>query len=206
MNNLLMKKACQNIGWRGEPIQRNSKGCKGCGVCMSGCVEGAKMSTDRSYVPLFLEAGGELVTDCRIEKVLVENKKAVGVSGVFVDPSNLSDSDKTIEVRAKKVVIACGAIGTPVLLQKNRLANSSGLVGKNLCNHTATGMVGFFPEDVCAWNGVQQGWCCDEFRKEGFRVQERGLHCRSGLGAAGRHRHPGAGLRHGAQGHDGKAP
>jgi choline dehydrogenase-like flavoprotein len=171
MNNLLMRKACANIGWKGEPIARNSRGCKGCGVCMSGCVEGAKMSTDRSFVPLFLEAGGELYTDCRIEKIITENGRAVGVSGTMIEPGTLRDSTKTLEVRAKAVVISCGAMGTPVLLQKNGLANSSGMVGRNLCNHTATGMVGFFGEKVCAWDGVQQGWCCDEFRKDGFIVE-----------------------------------
>ena len=66
---------------------------------------------------------------------------------------------------------ACGTMGTPVLLQKNDLANATGLVGSNLCNHTATGMVGFFEEKVCAWDGVNQGYCCDHFRKDGFIVE-----------------------------------
>lgn len=171
MNNLLMRKGCEALGWKGEVIARNSKGCKGCGVCMSGCGIGAKMSTDRSLVPDFLELGGELYTDCRIEKVIVENRKAVGVSGTFVEPGSLDDSRKTLEVRAKAVVISCGAMGTPVLLAKNGLANSSGMVGRNLCNHTATGMVGFFDEEVCAWDGVNQGYCCDEFRKDGLILE-----------------------------------
>lgn len=170
-NNLLMKRACENIGWKGEAIARNSKGCKGYGVCMSGCVAGAKMSMDRSYVPAFLELGGELYTDCRIEKVMVENGKAVGVSGTFVNPTTMIASSHTLEVRAKVVVLSCGTMGTPVLLQKNGLANSSGQVGRNLHNHTATGMVGFFDEEVCAWNGVNEGYCCPEFRKDGFIIE-----------------------------------
>lgn len=171
MNNKLMDKACKALGWRGERIYRNSKGCKGCGVCMSGCVEGAKMSMDRSYVPAFVEIGGELYTDCRVEKILVENGKTIGVCGVFIDPQGLKESEKTLEVRAKATVLSCGTMGTPVLLQKNNLANSSGLVGRNLCNHTATGMTGLFEDTVCAWDGVNQGYCCDEFRKEGFMIE-----------------------------------
>jgi choline dehydrogenase-like flavoprotein len=171
MHNLLMRKGCENIGWKGEPIERNSRGCVGCGTCMSGCVEGAKMSTDRCYVPAFLELGGELYTDCRIEKIMVENKKAVGVKGTFIEPGSLKPSEKTLEVRAKAVVIACGAIGTPVLLKKNGLANSSGLVGRNLCNHIATGMIGVFEEDVYSWKGPQEGYTCVEFRKDGFMIE-----------------------------------
>ena len=169
-NNLLMRRACAAIGWQGGPVRRNSRGCKGCGVCMSGCIEGAKLSMDRSYVPAFLELGGELYTDCRVEEVLVENGRAVGVRGFAVNPATGAPFHR-IEVRAKAVVLAAGAMGTPVLLQKNRLANSSGRVGKNLCNHTATGMLGFFEEAVNAWDGVSQGWCCDQFRREGFLIE-----------------------------------
>jgi len=170
-NNQLMRKGCEVLGWSGERIYRNSKGCKGCGTCMSGCVEGAKMSMDRNYVPAFADLGGELYTDCRVEKILVEKGKAIGVSGTFIDPANLKPTEKTLEVRAKAVILSCGTMGTPVLLQKNHLANSSGLVGRNLCNHTATGMTGFFEEKVCAWDGVNQGYCCDHFRKQGFMVE-----------------------------------
>jgi len=114
MNNLLMKRGCEALGWKGDPIFRNTRGCKGCGVCMSGCTEGAKMSMDRSYVPGFVEHGGELYSDCRIEKIVTAGGRAAGVSGVFVDPATLKPSDKTLEVKAKAVVISCGAIGTPV--------------------------------------------------------------------------------------------
>ena len=170
-HNLLMKKGCQAIGWEGEYIRRNSRGCTGCGVCMSGCVDGAKMSMDRSYVPLFLEKGGELYTDCRVENILTQSGKAIGVKGVFIDPATLQPSGKTLEVRAKKTVISCGAMGTPVLLKRNNLANSSGMVGRNLCNHIATGMVGFFEEEVNSWDGTNQGYCCVEFRKDGYVIE-----------------------------------
>ncbi len=171
MNNLLMRKGCEALGWKGDPIRRNSRDCKGCGVCMSGCIEGAKLSTDRTYVPAFIGLGGEVYTDCRVDTVIAGNGRAAGVKGVFINPENLKPSDKTMEVRAKATILSCGAMGTPLLLQKNGLANSSGLVGRNLCNHTATGMVGFFDEDVCGWIGPNQGYCCDEFRRDGFIIE-----------------------------------
>ncbi len=171
MNNLLMRRGCERLGWEGEVIRRNSKGCKGCGVCMSGCVEGAKWSTERVYVPEFLDSGGRLFTDCRAEKVIVDNGRAAGVSGVFVDPETRRPSEHCFEVRAPAVVLACGTMGTPVLLKKNGLANSSGMVGKNLVNHVATGMLGMFDEEVRAWEGVNQGYCCTAFRRDGFIVE-----------------------------------
>ena len=124
-HNQLMKKGCEALGWQGAPISRNSKGCKGCGVCMSGCVEGAKLSMDRSYVPLFLELGGELYTDCRVEKILHAHGRAEGIVGTLLTRHPQAERRK-LEVRAKAVVLACGTMGTPVVLQKNGLANSSG--------------------------------------------------------------------------------
>ena len=32
-------------------------------------------------------------------------------------------------------------------------------------------MTGFFDEPVCAWEGVNQGYCCDHFRRDGFIVE-----------------------------------
>jgi choline dehydrogenase-like flavoprotein len=170
-HNVLLRQACQTLGWEGEVIRRNVKDCKGCGVCMTGCGEGAKMSMDRTYVPAFIDAGGELFTDCRIEKITVEQGRAAGVAGVFIDPVTRRPSAKTLEVRAQAVIIACGAMGTPVLLQRNGLANSSGLVGRNLVNHTATGMLGFFEERVNAWRGVNFGYCCTKFRRDDFMIE-----------------------------------
>jgi choline dehydrogenase-like flavoprotein len=171
MNNLLMRRGAQALGWKAEPIRRNSRGCKGCGVCMSGCTEGAKMSMDRSYVPEFIKLGGELYTDCRIDKILTVSGRAVGVEGTFIEPGTLIPSRRTLTVHAKAVILSCGAIGTPMVLAKNGLANSSGQVGRNLCNQTATGMTGYFEEDVCAWKGPSEGYCVEEFRRDGFMIE-----------------------------------
>jgi choline dehydrogenase-like flavoprotein len=169
-NNLLLKKAGEVAGIKATAMKRNTRDCKGCGLCMSGCPEGAKLSMDLSYVPASVELGAELYTDCRVEDLIVEHGKAVGVAGRFLHPETLKPRNR-VQVRAKAIVLACGTMGTPVLLQKNRVANSSGMVGKNLVNHTGTGMIGIFPEPVNAWDGVSQGYCIDVFRKEGFIIE-----------------------------------
>ena len=68
------------------------------------------------------------------------------------------------EVRAKVVVLAAGGLGTPRLLlhstsaqHPDGLANSSGLVGKNLMVHVQTFVIGRFDEPVQAWQGTWGG-------------------------------------------------
>src|SRR5438309_10622316 len=68
---------------------------------------------------------------------------------------------RKLTVRAKKVFLCGGPVGTPVLLLRNGLANSSGQVGKNLYVHAATGMVARFPQIIDAWDGVTQGYYVD---------------------------------------------
>ena len=171
-NNLLLREACAKLGWQGHPTARNSRNCKGCGVCMTGCTEGAKLSTDLCFVPAMIDLGGKLIADCRVEEVLTENGRATGIRGTFIDPKTLLPTERRLEVRARAVVVSCGTMGTPVLLKKSGdLANSSKMVGRNLCNHTATGMTGFFDEEVRAWEGVTEGYCCSEFRRRGFMIE-----------------------------------
>src|SRR6185436_4718342 len=60
-----------------------------------------------------------------------------------------------------QVFLCGGAVGTPMMLLRQGLANSSGQVGKNLYVHSATGMCARFPQIIDAWDGVTQGYYVD---------------------------------------------
>ncbi len=49
--NLRFKRGCDALGISSEPTYRNVAGCKGSAECFTGCRNGAKQSTDVSYVP-----------------------------------------------------------------------------------------------------------------------------------------------------------
>ena len=57
------------------------------------------------------------------------------------------------EVRTRHVVLAAGAFETPRLLLRQQIANSSGLVGRNLMYHLQTLSVGAFPMRLHAMRG-----------------------------------------------------
>ena len=68
-----------------------------------------------------------------------------------------------LRVRPKLVVVAAGALHTPLLLMANGLAKASGHVGRNLSVHPAISVSALFDEEVCAWRGTMQSYYVDDF-------------------------------------------
>ena len=84
-----------------------------CGArCMLGCRCGAKWSA-AEWVDEAVAAGAELRTRARVDRVLIEAGRAVGVAG------RLAGQPFTAE--AETVVLAAGGIGTPRILQASGL-------------------------------------------------------------------------------------
>ena len=102
------------------------------------------------------------MTGLRIEKVLTERDAAVGVSGVT------TASGRKVTVRAKVVVLACGTLNTPALLERSGLCGTSGQLGRNLSIHPASAGMGVFDEDIDASRTVPQGYAIDAFKHEGL--------------------------------------
>ena len=67
----------------------------------------------------------------------------------------------SFEVRAKVVILAGGAIQSPVFLQNNGLGNEH--VGEHLHVHPGVGALGITDQQIQGWRGVPQGWYSDEF-------------------------------------------
>ena len=111
-------------------------------------------SSDIIYWPKALQQGAVLKTYARVREIVVDKSGQASGALYYDARGNL------LLQRAKVVVLACNGIGTPRLLLNsksaqfpNGLANSSGLVGKNLMHHPAGIVVGIFDE----WMGNDDG-------------------------------------------------
>jgi choline dehydrogenase-like flavoprotein len=155
-------RGCDALGWSHFPVRRNAPGCDGQGVCQWGCPTDAKKSMNVSYVPLALQKGAQLVTGLKITEILIERGRAVGVIG------RAAPDGRKVEVRARAVIVACGAMITPVLLLRNGIANSSDQVGRNLSIHPATSVSAVFDHPVRGFDHVPQGHGIDQFHREGI--------------------------------------
>ncbi len=128
--------------------------CNNCGPCDIGCSIKAKSSTDVTYWPKALALGAKLVTHARVREVIV-GKDGLAVGALFYD-----ENGDLQEQRARIVILACNGVGTPRLMLNSRspvfpdgLANSSGLVGKNLMFHPVAGVIGVFEERLDGYMG-----------------------------------------------------
>jgi len=110
--------------------------CINLGHCTPGCAQGAKASTDITYWPQAIRAGVELRPRCRVREITV-NEKGMASGAIYYDQDGREQFQP-----AEVVILAANGIGTPRLLLNsvsgrfpNGLANSSGLVGRNLMLH-----------------------------------------------------------------------
>ena len=109
-------RAIQAAGERlGIPFQTMPKGitteyCTGCGLCPFGCPESATWSPLIS-LHAAKNAGADIYYQTRVEQVLIENGRAVGVLA--------SNGSRQKEFYAKIVILSAGGIGTPIILQRS---------------------------------------------------------------------------------------
>ena len=122
------------------------------GFCLLGCKVGAKSSTLVSHIPSAIEHGAEVRTGSMAFRVETDgNGRATGVSY-----HRIRDGRMVEEFQPARMVIVAGyAIETPRLLLNSRsaafpdgLANSSGLVGRNLMAQAGPVVWGRFPGPI----------------------------------------------------------
>jgi choline dehydrogenase-like flavoprotein len=167
-------KAFDRLGWHRWPMPvailgANYDGrpaCNNCSACQSGCPTGAMYDAGLAMMPRALAAGVRLIPDARVEKIETgPDGRAIGA--VYVDRmTNLRHRQEA------DLVVLCGnGVGTPRLLllsasgrHPNGLANSSGLVGRNLMHHSAAMVEGWVDDTLDSHKGVINGTqICEEF-------------------------------------------
>ncbi len=166
----VIARGCDALGFRYCPVRRNAPDCDAQGVCNFGCPTDARLSTNVSYIPDALRSGAMLMEETRADRILIERGKAVGIEVESVK------TRKKLTIRSKVVILACGSIMTPALLLRQKLCNSSGLVGKNLTIHPGVDVGAFFEnDDISPHKHTPQGYCIDSLHKEGILFLHAGL-------------------------------
>jgi len=170
-DNRIMAEGARRLGWKIEVNRRNQESCVGANNCIFGCPTGAKQSTLVSYMPRAFARGARCLTQVKVERLLVEGGRCVGVKGRSLDPRTFRPS-RTVEVRARAVVVAGGAVQTPFLLLRHRLGRPSGQLGRNFLCHPNAKVLAIYPDEVLGWQGVSQWTQIREFRDEGIVMAE----------------------------------
>jgi choline dehydrogenase-like flavoprotein len=163
-NAAVARRGAERLGWSHGYLRRNARGCVGSGVCAFGCPTSAKQHTGITYMPRAAAAGARIVTGADVRSIDVRGGRAEGVTARAADGG-------TIEVRSPRVVLAAGAIHTPLLLERSEIADASGQRGRNLSLHPATAAFALMEETVDMARGVPQSFYVDEFAEQGIVLE-----------------------------------
>ena len=166
--NLLFKRGCDGLGYSSEPTPRNVKSCRGSAECFTGCRNGAKQSTDVSYVPAAIRAGARVYASARADRVVTSGRRATGVAGRLVEPFTQRESHPFV-IEARHVVLAAGCMATPLLLQRSGLGGPA--AGEHLLGHPGLALYGVFPHKVDPWTGATQGYHSLHFLREKMKLE-----------------------------------
>jgi choline dehydrogenase-like flavoprotein len=154
------------LGWHWWPAYQgipsrehgNQANCVRYGVCMLGCPEGAKASTDITHWAVAVRRGAQVVTGARVVEITL-NERGLANGAVYID----RDGKERFQA-ALTVILAANGVGTPRLLLLSTckrfpegLANSSGLVGKHLMLHPVMKVIGQYEDTIDEWVGLSGG-------------------------------------------------
>ena len=150
-----LKGACEARGHGFQRITRNADeeqyDADLAGLMGFGDVSGAKNSTQKTWLQDAADAGARFVVNCRVDRVLVEDGRAAGVEGTYVDAEGRT---ARVTVSAPTVVVAAGALDTPAVLLRSGIGGPA--VGDYLRLHPATAVAGVYDAPQKAWWGPPQ--------------------------------------------------
>lgn len=127
-----------------------SPACHYCGACTTGCDTGSFFSTPWRFLPK-AEASGKLdIRTNAVAKNVIVDKEGMAAGVAYVDRA----TGQEVEVRARAVVVAASCVESARILLNSKssrwptgIANSSGQLGRNLCDHLyGESALGYLPQ------------------------------------------------------------
>ncbi|MEN9509800.1 MAG: hypothetical protein RLZZ621_2363 [Gemmatimonadota bacterium] len=164
-NNRIVLDGARALGWRVSAGRINAVGCHRCGMCGVGCRYEAKQSTAVVHVPAALRDGATLYTGVAVERI-EQRERDQGSPRAGIPPlkrvhARVHGTNRTVTIDAPLVVVAAGAVGTPVLLQRSGFGG--GGVGDWLRLHPTTAVIGVYERPIVPGTGIPLSTMCDEF-------------------------------------------
>jgi len=171
-NNQMFVAGCRKLGYDVQQFPVNIKGCRGSSLCNLGCPNQAKQGTDRVQLPNAERNGVEVVTRCevlRVDERSLTARVAAKPEGAKGDPSGWEPGDYQID--AGIVVLSAGAVNTPVLLLRSRMARRLPQIGRRFTVHPAFIIVGEHARPIVNFVGHPKSYYVDFAESEHFVLE-----------------------------------
>ncbi len=161
----LFVEGAEKLGIAMKSVRRNTHGCRGASRCTFGCPNRAKMSVDISFWPDAWAHGAHVWADALVERIDILGGRAAGVRGRFLDQET-GEPRVPFEVSAKVVIVACGALHSPLLLRQSGLSGPN--LGRHMTLHPSFRVCALFDEQVDGWDGAMQSVYSDAMMDQGI--------------------------------------
>ncbi len=115
----------KDLGFEVSPTTVAKRNCLLSGFCdaIDMCKYDARGGSFVSYLPIAEQNGVEIIPDAEVQKIIIEKERATGISFIQKGSENV--------LRADRIIVSCGILGTPVLLMRSGYGSSRDL-GNNL--------------------------------------------------------------------------
>jgi choline dehydrogenase-like flavoprotein len=167
--NRMLIDGARALGWHVEAARVNARDCVRAGTCSLGCRYGAKQSALQVYLPRAIAAGARVITDAAVERLVVTARDTGSgrppQKRVYVtlrSPNGAPTGELLID--APYVVLAAGAVETPLILERSGLGG--GGVGRFLRLHPTTAVFARMPNVAYPLAGIPQTSVCAEFARK----------------------------------------
>ncbi|MVN76075.1 FAD-binding protein [Hymenobacter sp. HMF4947] len=165
--NQALRDGSARLGQATRLIPRNEKGLSdsdhhfaGLGYSSLGDAHGIKQGTLNTYLATAFAHGARLLPDTWVERVTSAAGRATGAEAVHTPMGGLP---VRITVRAKRVVVAGGALQTPALLLRSGLRHPH--LGQHLHLHPTVVVAAKYPQLMHPWHGPSMSIVNDNFAR-----------------------------------------
>ncbi len=108
----------------------------------------SRQSMRATYLARACTQGTQILTRCRAQRIIIQQNRAVGVIAEHEHPDG---TKHLITIHCERLTLACGALQTPLLLQRSGITRR---IGQTLRFHPTLRITASFPTVVRPWNDL----------------------------------------------------
>ncbi|MFK0313087.1 GMC family oxidoreductase N-terminal domain-containing protein [Pseudomonas sp. NPDC090233] len=166
-NNDVLRRGCEQLGYRWAVIPRNVRGCWNLGYCGMGCPVNAKQSMLVTRIPATLDQGGELLYLARAERFAHNGERIEHLHCQALDAQGIQPTGRSVTVRARHYILAGGGINSPALLLRSKAPDPYGRLGTRTFLHLVNFSAARFEARIDPYYGAPQSIYSDHFQWQG---------------------------------------
>ncbi|KAF7553326.1 hypothetical protein G7Z17_g3721 [Cylindrodendrum hubeiense] len=170
--NKFLMEGSRKLGWAHKEVPQNTGGAEhSCGHCSMGCRSAEKQGPGVAWLPKAAAAGANFLEGFTVNQILFDNvrgeKVAKGIRGVWRardehgGVAGTPTTTRKIAIHAKKVIVSCGSLQSPLLLLRSGLNNRH--IGRHLYLHPVSMVGAIYDEETRPWEGPILSSVCSEF-------------------------------------------